>query len=346
MRYLPNRKKTTKAKKTTKESEMPVTEVTTDPQNLTMTLIADFAAPIERVWQAFTDPRQLERFWGPPGWPATFTDYNLTPGGHVSYYMTSPEGQRSAGVWQVLSVNEPHGFEVLDAFADDNGETLTELPSMRVTYSFEPTNDGTRLTNVTFFESAEALEQVVAMGAIEGSTMAMDQLDAVLIDLREYAQGRGTQVEILDDTHVRITRLINGPRDLVWRAHHDPELVRQWMLGPDGWQITEIVTADAAGQSHRTSWAPVGDTPGEPFGFEGEVLVSEPPRREVSTERMQGVPDIQNINDLSLYEEGGLTLLTLLITYPDAATRDMILATGMADGMEASYARLEEVVLG
>lgn len=324
---------------------MPVTDVTTDPQNLTMTLIADFAAPVERVWNAFTNPRQLERFWGPPGWPATFTEFNLTPGGHVRYHMTSPEGQHAGGMWEVLSVNEPSGFEVLDMFVGDDGQVLDGFPSMRMTFAFEETPEGARLTNTSYFESAEGLEQVVAMGAIEGSTMAMNQLDAVLMDLREYAQGKGTQVELMDDTHVRITRLINGPRDLVWRAHHDPELMRKWLLGPDGWEITEVVSADAVGESYRTSWAPVGDTPGEPFGFEGEVLVSEGPRREVTTERMQGMPDTQNINDLSLYEEDGVTLLTLIITYPDLATRDMILATGMADGMEASYARLEDVVL-
>ncbi|HIE62456.1 MAG TPA: ATPase, partial [Microbacterium sp.] len=51
---------------------MPVTSVTTDPEALTMTLVGDFAAPVERLWRAFTEPAQLERFWGPPGWPATF----------------------------------------------------------------------------------------------------------------------------------------------------------------------------------------------------------------------------------------------------------------------------------
>jgi hypothetical protein len=80
--------------------------------------------------------------------------------------------------------------------------------------------------------SHEALEQVVAMGAVEGSRMAMDQLDAVLVSLREYAQGKGTRTEILDDQHVRITRLIDGPQELVWRAHHEPALMEKWMLGP------------------------------------------------------------------------------------------------------------------
>ena len=87
------------------------------------------------------------------------------------------------------------------------------------------------------------------------------------------------------------------------------------------------------------------DTEGEPFGFEGEVLLVDAPRRAVTTERMQGTDGPETLNDLNLYEEDGATMVTLLIEYPDKETRDMILATGMAEGMEASYARLESEVL-
>lgn len=323
---------------------MPVTDIITDPEKLTMTVIADFAAPVERLWGAFTDPRQLERFWGPPGWPATFTAWNFTPGGKVEYAMNGPRGERSAGSWEILSIDDNSGFAVLDSFVDEDGNPLDGFPAMRMTFTFEPTDAGSRMVNTSYFDSSEALEQIVAMGAVEGTRMAMAQIDAVLQDLRDYAQGKGTRVELLDDTHVRITRLVEGPRDLVWRAHHEEELVRQWMLGPDGWEMTECVIGTAPGDSYRTSWAPVGDTEGEPFGFEGEVLLIDAPRRAVTTERMQGMP-IETINDLNLYEEDGATLVTVLIEYPDKETRDMILATGMAEGMEASFARLESQVL-
>ena len=324
---------------------MPVTDVTTDPENLTMTLTADFAAPVERVFDAFTDPRQLERFWGPPGWPATFTEFDRTIGGFARYHMTSPRGEKSSAAWEFISIDEPRGFEVIDRFVGDDGQPLEGFPSMRMTFSFAPSAEGTRMTNTSFFDSAEALDQIVAMGAIEGATSALNQLDAVLQGLREFAQGKGTQVELLDDTHVRITRLVDGPRDLVWRAYNEEELMRQWMLGPDGWEMTECVIATEPGQRHRTSWAPVGDTEGEPFGFEGEVLLVDAPRRAVTTERMIGTDGPDTVNDLTLYEEDGATLVTLVIEYPDKETRDMILATGMAEGMEASYARLESTLL-
>lgn len=323
---------------------MPVTDVITDEENLTMTVVADLAAPVERVWDAYTDPRQLERFWGPPGWPATFTAWDHTVGGKANYTMNGPRGEKASGTWEFLRIDAPHSFEVLDAFADEDGTPDANLPSMRMVFTFESTADGTRMVNTSYFASADALEQVVAMGAVEGTTLAMSQLDAVLQDLRDYAQGKGTRVELLDDVHVRITRLVEGPRELVWRAHNEPELMKKWLLGPDGWEMTECVVATEVGQTYRNSWAPVGDTEGQPFGFEGEALLIDAPRRSVQTERMIGMP-VETLNDLNLYEEDGATLITLYIEYPDKETRDMILATGMADGMEASYDRLERELL-
>ncbi len=323
---------------------MPVTDITTDTENLTMTLTADVGAPVERLWRAFTQPAQLERFWGPPGWPATFTEFDFTVGGHAHYAMTSPQGEKSRGTWEFLAIDEGASFEVLDAFADENGEPIAEFPAMRMIFSFEATDGGSRLRNVTHFTSAEALEQTIAMGAVEGSRLAMDQLDAVLQDLRDYAQGKGTVVELLDDTHVRITRLIDAPRELVWRAHHEPELLKKWMLGPDGWSMTVAEPATEVGGSYRYAWEEDGK-PETAFGFEGELLHSQEPHREVTTERMTGVDNPGVINDLQYYEEDGATLLTLLIEYPDVELRDYVLSTGMAEGMEASFARLEADVL-
>ena len=323
---------------------MPVTAVTTDPEALTMTLQADFAAPVERLWEAVTDPRRLERFWGPPGWPATFSAFDMTVGGRADYRMTGPRGESSAGTWEFLAIDAPHRFEVLDRFADDNGDVVPDLPASRLTFRFSAVGDGSRLDSVSYFESAHALEEVVAMGAIDDATLALNQLDSVLQDLREYAQGKGTRTEILDDTHVRITRLIEGPIDLVWRAHQEPELLRRWLLGPDGW---EMVTCDVdfrVGGQYRYRWERTGGALGEGFGFDGETLLVDAPRRAVTTEHMTGTDFPSTLNDLELYEEDGATLITLLIEYPDKATRDAVLATGMTDGMETSYGRLEGIL--
>lgn len=325
---------------------MPVTDVTTDPEALTMTLTAEFAAPVERLWEAFTAPRQLERFWGPPGYPATFTEFDLTAGGRARYHMTSPKGEQYHGVWEFLEIDGPRTFTALDSFADENGEVLAEMPTSRMVFTFDRTPTGSRLVNTTHFDSAEALEKVVAMGAVEGSTLAINQLDRVLAGLREYAGGKGTQTEILDDTHVRITRLIDGPIDLVWRAHQEPELIQQWLLGPDGWRMSICEVDSTVGGRYRYEWEPLDGTEGERFGFDGETLLVDAPRRAVTTEHMTGTDFPSTLNDLNLEEEDGATLITLLVEYPDKETRDIVLATGMTDGMEASYGRLEGVLAG
>src|SRR4051794_41951977 len=86
---------------------MPVTDIRQDPDNRTLIITAEFAAPVERVWQVYADPRQLEKVWGPPTYPATVVDHDLKPGGRMTYYMTSPEGEKFAGYWQITAVDEP-----------------------------------------------------------------------------------------------------------------------------------------------------------------------------------------------------------------------------------------------
>ncbi|MBR7503008.1 SRPBCC domain-containing protein, partial [Mycobacterium tuberculosis] len=90
---------------------MPVTETSHDEDTKTLTMVARFAAPPERVWDVYADPRQLERVWGPPTYPATVVDHALEPGGRVTYFMTSPEGERYYGLWEVTAVDAPHSFE-------------------------------------------------------------------------------------------------------------------------------------------------------------------------------------------------------------------------------------------
>jgi uncharacterized protein YndB with AHSA1/START domain len=178
----------------------------------------------------------------------------------------------------------------------------------------------------------------------EGMTSAMSQIDGVLADLATFAASLPTAAQIIDDTHVRISRVINGSVEQVWRAHHEPELMKRWLLGPDVWEMTVCEVSTQVGGAYRYEWAPV---PGGPaaeqgaFGFEGVLLESMPPVRAVTTERMIGIPGDSTVNELTLTPTTGGTLLTLLITYPSVELRDMILASGMTDGMETSYVRLE-----
>jgi uncharacterized protein YndB with AHSA1/START domain len=141
---------------------------------------------------------------------------------------------------------------------------------------------------------------------------------------------------------VRISRIIRGNLEAVWRAHQEPALLRKWLLGPDGWTMPVCEVATEVGQRYRYEWAHVdGD---RQFGFTGTLLESLPPHRSVTTETMIGTEGPSCTNELTLTAVEGGTLLSIIITYPDAEIRDSVLATGMTDGMETSYARLEELI--
>lgn len=159
---------------------MPVTAIHKDPASLTMTVEAVFAAPVERVWAAWVDPRQIEKFWGPPGWPATFERHDFTPGGRSAYYMSGPNGEKSRGYWEFVRVSPPNEFEVLDGFAQADGTPNTAMPAMRMHMQFRPDGAGTKMVSVTTFPTLEAMETVIKMGMEEGLRAALNQIDGLL----------------------------------------------------------------------------------------------------------------------------------------------------------------------
>jgi uncharacterized protein YndB with AHSA1/START domain len=159
---------------------MPITSVTSDPQSLTLTVVGDYPVSVERLWEAYSDPRQLERFWGPETWPAKFTRHDFTVGGWAHYTMTGPDGAQSSGWWKFLAIERPRLIEIEDGFAGADGTPNASMPSMRMTFTFDSTATGARFKGVTRFASLESMEQLVTMGMIEGMRSAMGQLDAVL----------------------------------------------------------------------------------------------------------------------------------------------------------------------
>lgn len=159
---------------------MPVVNVQHDMDNLSLTIVADFAAPVERIWQVYADPRQLERVFGPPTYPATFVDHKLEPGSRSTYFMTSPEGEKYPGLWNIATVDEPREFTFEDAFADLDFNPVAEMPVSQNSYGFAPHEGGTRATYVSTYTSAEALQKVLDMGIVEGATSAINQIDDLL----------------------------------------------------------------------------------------------------------------------------------------------------------------------
>lgn len=323
---------------------MPITSVSSDPKALTLTIVGEYPVPVERLWDAYADPRQLERFWGPESWPATFTRHDMAVGGQSHYWMAGPDGTKSRGWFHFLKVETGRLIEVDEGFAHDDGRRNEEMPTSRMAFRFEKAGKGSRMTAVTRFASVEAMELMVdKMQMAEGMRSAMSQIDAVVADLASFAASRATESHLLSDTQVRISRIIRGTPSDVWHAHHDEGLMKRWLLGPDGWTMPVCDIARKVGDSYRYEWAATDGS--QRFGFEGKLLESDAPHRAVTSERMIGTdgPIVQNLLTLTSVEGG--TLLTIVVTYPSREVRDMALGSGMVGGMETSYARLERDVL-
>ena len=161
---------------------MPFISSHKDADNLTMTVVAEFDATVERVWQIWSDPRQLERWWGPPTWPATFVSHDFVPGGKASYYMSGPEGEKAAGWWLFTDISAPKSLSFDDGFADDAGNPSPTLPVTHATAILDDVGGRTRMTIRSRFDSLEQLEQLVEMGMDEGMALALGQIDAIIAD--------------------------------------------------------------------------------------------------------------------------------------------------------------------
>jgi uncharacterized protein YndB with AHSA1/START domain len=149
----------------------------------TMVITAEFTAPVANVWQLWADPRLLERWWGPPGFPATFQQHDLTPGGTITYFMAAPDGSdRMDGTWNVVEVDAPTRLVLEDAIVDDDGTPSDGGPT-RMEIDIKAAGEQTRMILTTHFDSLTTMEQTIEMGFEEGMKACMSQIDAVLAEV-------------------------------------------------------------------------------------------------------------------------------------------------------------------
>ena len=162
---------------------MPVIDVTKDPSACSMTVTSEYDAPVERCWQLWSDPRQLERWWGPPNFPASVTQHNLAPGGRVEYGMIGPQGDRHRRYWEILEAEPPHRLVFVDGVANPDGTPNADMQLATTRVALEQVNEGrTRMSIESRFPSAEAMEWILATGTDVGRTLAVGQMDAILAE--------------------------------------------------------------------------------------------------------------------------------------------------------------------
>jgi uncharacterized protein YndB with AHSA1/START domain len=159
---------------------MTIVSIEKDVESLSLILVAEFDAPIERVWELWADPRQLEGWWGPPTYPATVEKHHLAVGGEVTYVMTGPGGEESRGWWRVTSVDPPRSLQFTDGFANQDGTPMAEMPTNTVQVRLTEQDGGTRMELRFLFDSREHMEQLERLGAFEGIPQSVGQMDALL----------------------------------------------------------------------------------------------------------------------------------------------------------------------
>jgi uncharacterized protein YndB with AHSA1/START domain len=143
------------------------------------------------------------------------------------------------------------------------------------------------------------------------------------------------------DTHIIITRHFAAPPEAVYRAHMDPKIIEQWMLGPEGWTMPVCINEAKPGGKLRYEWK---NSKGDGFYLTGEFVELKPYSKIVHIERMHLPEPTPDNHVVTTFEPDGTgTLMTMRMTLPDTKTRSAMLATGMERGMEASYVRLDKM---
>ena len=158
------------------------------------------------------------------------------------------------------------------------------------------------------------------------------------------AAGRTAEAQVLSDTQVRVSRVIRGDVELVWRAHHDPDLVRRWMLGPDGWTMPVCEIDLRVGGAFRYEWR---NTDGSTMGMGGEYRAIEPPERIENSEKFDEAwyEGEAHVTQRLVEHAGGRRMtLTLTVLYDSRQVRDGVLASPMKDGVTMCYDRLAKLL--
>jgi len=148
------------------------------------------------------------------------------------------------------------------------------------------------------------------------------------------------KVEARGEREIVMTRAFNAPRNLVFDAHTKPELIRRWLLGPDGWTMIVCEVDLRVGGAYRYVWR--RDADGTVMGMGGAYREIVRPEKIVSTEKFdEAWYSGEAVGTILLVEDKGKTTLTQTVLYDSREARDGVLKSGMESGVEASYDRLE-----
>ncbi|WP_186629337.1 SRPBCC domain-containing protein [Rhodococcus sp. BP22] len=160
---------------------MTVISTDRDETNLVFTIVAEFDAKIERVWQIWADPRMLELWWSPTTSPATFETHEFEPGGVAHYYTLGSHGQKVRGRWSITAIDAPRTLSFDDGFADANWDSIEDMGTAHAVVGLTDIGGRTRMTTTMTFDTADQMQPMAEMKMDEGLRAAMCQIDEILV---------------------------------------------------------------------------------------------------------------------------------------------------------------------
>ena len=231
-------------------------------QERTLVTTRVFDAPRQRVYKAWTDPKQLALWFPPEGFTAPRCELDVRVGGAMRIDMKGPEGEPfngqiypGKGVYREVIPNERLVFTMVPEI---DGK---KMPSVLMTVEFEDQAGKTKLTIRQTLDTVADYEEMMKTGMEQGIAESLGKLAGVLSGNKT---DRG--VEITGGT-LTLTRVFNAPRELVWKAYTDPEHIVRWMFAKD-WEAPFAETNLRSGGAFRIGMRP-SDHSQEGFTFEG-----------------------------------------------------------------------------
>ena len=277
------------------------------PADRTLTVTRVFDAPRELVYRAWTDPKQLEKWFPPLGFTSPRCELDVRPGGTLRIDMKGGDdaGEFAGvvfpgkGVYREVVPNERLSFTF-------EGEDAASQPQILMTVLFEDEGRKTRLTIYQVAKTVADYEELLKIGATEGLGQSLDKLAALLA-------GSGTTAAVKGRT-LTLTRVFDAPRDLVWTAYTDPKHIVKWMFAKD-WETPFAETDVRPGGAFRIGMRPA-DHSEEGFTFDGRY------REVVKPERL-----IQDLGDgrvmtTTFEDQKGKTKLTLSVEMAESEEQE------------------------
>ncbi|WP_256012163.1 SRPBCC family protein [Desertivirga xinjiangensis] len=156
-----------------------------DKENNTVNVKREFDANLDLVWSAWTEPELLDQWWAPKPYQTVTKSMDFREGGMWLYHMLSPEGQKHWCKNDYQKIDPKKSYTGLDAFCDENGSVDQTMPRTLWTNNFSERDHKTTVTITAKYQSLADLEKVIELGFKEGFTMALGNLDELLLTLNK-----------------------------------------------------------------------------------------------------------------------------------------------------------------